>query len=616
MTDKLVMHAAGDSNRYPRTMCRWILATLFVCAAPALGQDATSSSGNAQTPASDDTRISSEPLVSESGPQGESVTAEVKTEAGDVQATDYGTFNLNARDIALSQILEMLAEVSQRNILAGNDVNASISVNLYDVTFEEALHAVLEVGGCASIEEGNFIYVHPKEHVDAVLAARRQTETRVFDLHHIGSSEAKEITDPLLGETGSSVALGAVDPGFAVGLDNGGGDSYAYNAQLVVTAYPDQLDQVAALLAEVDVPPQQVMIEATILSARVNEDNAFGVNMSFVTSLDFTQFANPLNVVNALSSGTTSTSNAIAGTTGIPEATVNSGFQVGVIKDNFAFFLRALDEVTDTNIIARPRVLCLNRQRGRIYIGNEDGYITTTLTDTSSTQNVEYLETGVKLEFRPFIGPDDTVRLELYPSLSTGSVENASTDPALPPVLVPNKAVSEVVTNVKVRTGETIVLGGLFHEAGTIQRDNVPLLGDIPLVGNAFRGQNDSFMRQEIIFMLTPDVIKDEKLADMGANAMDVMDAVRVGMRSGLLPWSRDRMTADYNRDALNAFREGELDLALYYADNSLRLNAHQPELRALRRAHAGQADAYWERHMMRDILAREMLEHPPGGDE
>ena len=75
---------------------------------------------------------------------------------GDVEATDYGTFNLNARDIELTQILEMLSEVSHRNILAGRDVTATVSVNLYDVTFDEALTAVLEVAGCAAIDEGNF----------------------------------------------------------------------------------------------------------------------------------------------------------------------------------------------------------------------------------------------------------------------------------------------------------------------------------------------------------------------------------------------------------------------------------------------------------------------------
>jgi hypothetical protein len=166
-----------------------------------------------------------------------------------------------------------------------------------------------------------------------------------------------------------------------------------------------------------------------------------------------------------------------------------------------------------------------------------------------------------------------------------------------------------------VRDGETIVLGGMFQETTTITRRNVPLLGDIPIAGNAFRGQSDDVGREEVIFLLTPTVVKDERLANLGQDSLEIMDSIRVGARSGLLPWSREQVTANYNRDALQAYREGDLDLALFYADNSLRHNAHQPELRQLRATLTGEADVYWERSLTRRILEGELLNQGQPGD-
>jgi hypothetical protein len=242
------------------------------------------------------------------------------------------------------------------------------------------------------------------------------------------------------------------------------------------------------------------------------------------------------------------------------------------------------------------------------------GYLTTTQTDTATTQTVEFLDTGTHLVFRPYISPNDMIRMELYPRLSSATVTAVST-PSGVPITIPNENTTEVFTNVRVRDGETIVLGGMFKESTTISRRSVPLLGDIPIAGNAFKGQVDQVRREEVIFLLTPTVVKDERLAEMGQDSLEIMDAVRVGARSGLLPWSREQITANYNRDALEAFRNGELDLALFYADSSLRQNAHQPELRQLRASLTGKADSYWERHLSRRIMERELLNNAKPGD-
>ncbi len=633
-------------NRYRLTM-RLLLPAVIVLTSPVLGQSEdpapTDNPPVAQSPAEEvqvetpPTPVADATETSPSSPQGSFKSTLSEADDGgrivtngdsDVEATDFGTFNLNARDIDLTQILEMLSEVSRRNILAGPDVTSTVSVNLYDVTFVEALLGVLEVGGCASLKEGNFIYVHPRAEVDAILEARRRPETRVYDLFYISAANGLEIITPMLTESGTATALGDVVAGFTVDETLAGGDSWAFSARLVVTDFTEVLDDITTTIKELDVPPTQVQVETAILQAAVQENNAFGIDFSFVTSLNFTDFigvgspqggpvggqgdpVSPVGIVGNLVDGLTRTNNAIAGQGNIG-GQGESTFTMGIIKDGFSVFLRALDDVTDTSVLARPKVLCLNRQRAKIHVGRDVGYITTTQTDTSTTQGQEFLPTGIELSFRPFISPDDMIRMELHPSLS-----DAVARPALSlngqTVTVQDKTTNDIITNVRVRDGETIVLGGFFQEKSIVTRRQVPLLGDVPLFGHAFRGQDDTIDRVEIIFLLTPTIVKDEQLYEIGQESLEIIDTVRMGVRSGLLPWSREQVTANYNRDALNAYRNGELDLAMYYANASLRQDLNQPELHRFQEQLTGDRKKHWEKSINQRIMTREMNLIPVG---
>jgi type IV pilus assembly protein PilQ len=599
-------------DRYPTSMRKQILAVLFLCCTASAQTAVVDTSDNTPDIPAENTGVD-QPVL-QIAPPTESGPIEVQEGEADVDATDYGTFNLNARDIDLTQILEMLSEVSHRNILAGRDVTATVSVNLYDVTFDEALKAVLEVADCGSIEEGNFIYVHPREHVEQVLQARRKRATRVFELYYLSAKDAAEITIPLLSEGGTAVALGDVDEGFLATVEVGGTDSWAFSARLVVNDYEPELEAIAEILKDLDLPPSQVQVEAAILLASVRERNGFGVDFSFVTSMNFSDFAGPLGpltpvspvgIVNNLLGGETSSNNVVAGQ-GNNGATGEGTFKLGVIKDGFSVFIRALDDVTDTTVLARPKVMCLNRQRARIHVGRDVGYLTSTVTDTSTTQAQDFLPTGIELVFRPFIAPNGMIRMELNPSLSDAVARDVQGFDGQP-VTVQDKTTNNIITNVRVRDGETIVLGGFFQEKSVIARKQVPLLGDIPIAGNMFRGQDDDIDRVEIIFLLTPRVIRDEQLYEMGQESLEIMDTVRVGVRSGLLPWSRDQMTANYNHDALQAYRDGELDLALFYANASLRQDTSQPEMHRFREQLSGERMPHWERSMNQRILMREM---------
>lgn len=506
-----------------------------------------------------------------------------------VQVTDYGTVTLAVKDTDLAQVLEMLSIQSQKNIITSKNVSATVSANLYDVTFYEALDAILGVNGYGYKEEGNFIYIYTQDEIQEMEEAQRATDSKIFELDYLSANDANEFILPLLSDVGQSSFRGDVEPGIQPDLANNGRDDYAYNAKLIVNDYPENLANIENLLAELDTPPQQVLVEASILEIGLDESNAFGVDFSVIGDVDFTDFTNPLSGVTNLLAGANETigfqpeDNNAQVITSSPGNVAGPGtFKVGVITSGISVFLKLLDEVTDVTVLSRPKVLCLNRQRAEILVGVQVGYLSTTATETATTEAVEFLDTGIRLNFRPFISRNGMVRLELAPSVSEARLRTV-TDRDGNPRTIPDEFLNEITSNVRVKDGQTIVLGGLFKESTTSTRRQVPVIGDIPILGAAFRGHDDNVQRDEIIFMITPTVMADQALWDIGSETLSYASEVRIGARQGTLPFSRERMTSQANQEAFEAYQAGDMDQALHHINHSLRLNEHQPEMRRLR---------------------------------
>jgi type IV pilus assembly protein PilQ len=536
-----------------------------------------------------------------------------------VEVTDYGTITVSVQDTELADILEMLSIQSERNIIASKNVSAVIpSINLFDVTFHEALDAILHPNGYGYVEEGNFIYIYTLEEIEQMKEAQRTTESRIFELEYLSAADAFEFVSPLLSDVGRAVYRGDVEPGIEADASAVGEDSYAFVAKLLVTDYPERLDEIAERLGELDTPPQQVLIEATILQTQLDESNAFGIDFSLVGSVDFTDLTDPLSGVGNLLNGNDDTegfqpsdNEAYIGQSTVGNTPGAGGFKIGIIKDEFSIFLRALDQVTDSTVLARPKIMALNRQRAEVLVGARIGYLSTTATETSSTESVEYLDTGVKLIFRPFISRNGMIRLELAPSVSEASLRTVTNTRGIA-VTIPDEFTNEITANVRIKDGQTLVLGGLFRESNTVTRNQVPVLGDIPLVGAAFKGQDDVLDRSEIIFLITPSIVHDEALWALGDDALDYANHAILGARKGLLPFSRDRQTISHNQRAVDAFNRGEVDKALYYVNSSLRLNENQPEMVKFRQRVMGTKQRPHERSVLERIMQKELDEFTP----
>ena len=537
-----------------------------------------------------------------------SVTPDTSGINGQVQVSNFLTVDLHVQDTELGQVLKMLSIQSQKNIIASKNVTGSVSADLYDVTFYEALDSILHSNGYGYREKGNFIYVYTLDELKTIEDSERKLVHRVFQLNYLNSADASVFLQPFLSDKGSIAINGEAQPGFQSDVNDGGADSFAFAATLVVSDYEDNVKEIENVLMELDTRPKSVMLDATVLQTALTEDNAWGVDFSLLGDLDFSDLSSPGSPVDSLIKGTgtggfvPTDNNANAGQSTVGRTGEAGGLKIGIISNDISIFLRVLDETTDTTVISRPKVLALNRNRGEILVGRKIGYLSTTSTETSTTQTVEFLDTGTQLMFRPFVSNDGFVRMELKPSVSEGIIRTV-TGSSGDPVTIPDEITQELTTNVVVRDGETIILGGLFKEETSLSRRQVPLLGDIPLIGAAFRGKDDSTERSEIMFLITPTILQDEFAYAAGRDAADMVEDARMAARSGVLWWSRDKMVSQHNLRAQEAMSAGDTQMALYEIDQSLRLNPDQPLVLRMRDQLTGQSTRWFNESIVNAAL-------------
>ncbi len=558
--------------------------------------------------------------VQEAPPSGKPAPGPVVPSPGSVSVDENLIVELHVKDEELANVLQMLSIQSQRNIVASQSVSATVTANLYGVTFFEALDSILHANGFGYVEKGNFIFVYTLDEIAEISEATRVRIGKVIKLNYLNAIDAAEFVKPLLSDGGQIKSNGRA-ANFVI-PENApvGGEDYANESALVIYDYEENVAEIEKLIQALDTRPAQILIEATILQTELNEANAFGVDFSVIGDLNFSDFVSlggPLKAVEGLVSGVGSslsggseTKVPIPGARGDGRAiqsnvaNINgpSTFKGGIVNGDVAVFLRMLDEVTDLSVISRPKLLTLNRQPARVLVGRKVGYLSTTATDTSTTQTVEFLDTGTQLYVRPFVTTEGTIRMELKPQVSEAVIRDV-TDATGAAVTIPDEVTNELVANVMVRDGQTIVLGGLFRESTKATRRQVPVVGDLPIIGAAFRGHDDAVERSEIIFMITPSIVNDAILTAQGERGSQFVEGVRTGSREGLLPFSRTRQSEQLLVEAQRLASAGETAKAEHKLQRSIRLNHNQPEAYMLRQQIAPAKSKTWPSGSMLDQI-------------
>ena len=488
----------------------------------------------------------------------------------------FGNVEITAPNAEISEMLQYLSSHFNVNIISTRNVTGRVNVNIRDLNMKDALTAILDPNGWTFIEKGKFVYVYTKEELKEIEEANRKMVTKVIHLNYLNSTDAQNFVKSESSKLGSIVANAEAAKGFVPSESDGGANSFAMGDILVVRDYEENVEAISKLIMLLDTAPVQVLVEVTVLRVALTEANAFGVDMSVLFDIDFDGITAPLDPIADLVSGTIK-SDGIASQTGFGQISKSGGAKVGILTKNVAAFIRAVDEVNDTTVVAHPKILTLNRMPSNLLVGSKLGYQSTTTSSTNTTQDVKFIETGVKLNVRPFVSNDGHIRMELKPSLSDGTTRDTAAG------TIPDTIVQEMTTNVILRNGQTIVLGGLFQENIVTDRKQVPGLGDVPVLGNAFKGQDDSIKRSEIIFIVKATIVKDKAMKSSVNQALESIRLRRLGAREGLLPWSREKMSSSHLRNAYIASDKGQTKRAQWHVDMALNINPVYVEARRMK---------------------------------
>ncbi len=321
------------------------------------------------------------------------------------------------------------------------------------------------------------------------------------------------------GGGGSTGGASGGDSGGASGAASSpdGGDAMAGGDQIVVQDTEAVLQIVDRLKAKLDVQPKQVLIEAVIMTLTRTNERDLGVNYAVLdgagrvltaigagAAINAAAGFDPTQVLAAGSPTKTTGATLVteggklAGDGSSGFAANTQGIKFGFVDNNVTGFIRALESMGETTVLASPRLLVLNKQRAELQLGDRLGFRTLTQTQTSTIQRVEFLNVGTQLYLRPFISDDGMVRMEIHPERSEGSVVDN----------IPQTRTSQITTNVMVPDGATIVIGGLMESADSIQQSGIPGLSRLPYLGALFRNKVTSSAKKELIVLLTPRIWK------------------------------------------------------------------------------------------------------------
>lgn len=287
---------------------------------------------------------------------------------------------------------------------------------------------------------------------------------------------------------------------------------------LLIRATPQAYALIERTIKRLDRAPLQVLIEATIAEVALNDTLRYGVQYYF-DSGSFRGGFNTTTGGNADGTIDGTSGNALAPLARVP------GFNFIFTPGNSNITIDALARITDVQVLSAPSLVVQDNSEATLTVGDEVPLITRTAQgiqdpDAPIVANIEYRDTGVILQVKPRINTNNVVSLEISQEVSRvqGVVDRADENPII--------AQRRIASTVNVTSGQTVVLGGLIQDTTTRGKDKIPLLGDIPVLGNAFSSTNNTSQRTELIVFITPRVIRN---AD---DARDISEEIRSRMRS------------------------------------------------------------------------------------
>ncbi len=453
---------------------------------------------------------------------------------------------LNFQDIDVRAVLQLLADTSGQNIVVSDSVQGSLTLRLQNVPWDQALDIVLRTKGLGMRRRDNVILVGPAEELanreKAELQAKKEVEelaplrTEYLQVNYAKAVELQALIKgrPISGSGSQSAAAQSLAGGSANSLlsQRGTVSIDERTNTLLVQDTPDRLADIRKLVATLDVPVRQVLIESRIVI--VNDDFSrelgarFGVtgvqansaNTGLVSVSGDSQSSNSIisSALTNLAAGkgalpvTVPTSPLISNTpnytdrynVNLPVANPAGSIAMGILKGNYLIDLElsAAQAENRGEIVSAPRVITANQKEAYIEQGVEIPYQESSSSGATTTQ---FKKAVLSLKVKPLITPDNRIILDLNVSKdSIGQLVQSATGGQVPSINT-----QSIVTQVLVNDGQTVVLGGILETTRSATDTKVPILGDIPVLGHLFKNTSRTNNKDEILIFVTPKILRE-----------------------------------------------------------------------------------------------------------
>ncbi len=376
---------------------------------------------------------------------------------------------LDFTDADIKDVLQILAVKTGMNIIYSDDVTGTLSLHLENVPFDEAMNLILQMKGLVLQQVASNVL---RVMTPATLTKERADSVQVTQIFRLSYSKASEMSGKL------TSIMTAESQKVTVQTDE-------RTNSVIVTSTPEGLLAAGSLIAKLDVKPEQVLIEAKIVEITVGDTKDLGIDWTF--SKTKTEGA------------TTTTEEAISLT---PSQSTIGSFTYGYLKSDIELTARlaAAQSKGNAKILSQPRIATLNNLEAKIVVGDQIPYAQTTVTTAGSTQSTSFMTVGIQLTVTPTINADGRITMKVKPTVSYATRITA---------IGPQVSTREAETTVLVKNGETIVIGGMITDQERKDISQIPLLGDLPVLGHFFKSQHHDKTKTELLVFVTPYIMKE-----------------------------------------------------------------------------------------------------------
>lgn len=501
------------------------------------------------------------------------VPTEDKPEEVVAATTKEGNITMDFKDADMQNVLRVLSYKSGVNIVASKEVTGTVTMRLVDVPWEQALDVILKTYGFAYERDGNIITVST---IDTMKERREKQKeltdiepvtSRVFTLQFLDAADAKMLLEPQLSPQGRISVLEVTgQKGWKFGVPSAGGGATeegkerrereaARSRALVITDTPTYLDRIAKILKDIDSKPNQVLIETRIMEVNRDVLKDLGVEWATGTRLETRatdRSAGHVSVGEAHREGTgtgrlysDSVTPSIFGpkSTGLNAA--NTGLELlykHLVGKQYEIMIHALEEDMRTNTLSAPRILTLSGQEAVILVGTKWPIVESQVSGTSGTTSFTlkyYQDIGIQLYVVPQISGDEKfINMIVHPVVSEKVDElSIATSIAKYPVLQTREAETQVV----MEDGETIVIGGLLKDVKRKGKIGIPILSDLPIVGDIFTRRTTDIEKIDLLIFITARIVRAGELTEQEmAMIKKAMDAGQPDISSEKSPAKKE----------------------------------------------------------------------------